>query len=209
MKIIFDLDGTLIDSSERMYRLFQELVPESDFSKEDYWELKRNKVNHKMLLERYFPSYDFDDFNEKWLKRIEAEEYLKTDNLYYDTVDTLKTLKNRGLEIILLTARQSKEGLYRELERLGIDTFFDMILTTEGSKSKEILLKDSGILDQVNDDDSVLFVSDMGKDIMIGKEYGLKTIAITHGFMNEKCLSEYKPEIIINNLEEILKIDDK
>lgn len=209
MTIIFDLDGTLIDSSERMYRLFQELVPESDFSKEGYWELKRNKVNHKMLLERYFPKYDFDDFNVKWLKRIEAEEYLNTDILYYDTVDTLKTLKNRGIEIILLTARQSKEGLYRELERLGIDIFFDIILTTGGSKSKELLLKDSGILDKINDTDSVFFVSDMGKDIMAGKEFGLKTIAVTHGFMNEKCLSEYKPDIIIHNLEEILTIEDK
>ena len=209
MKIIFDLDGTLIDSSERMYRLFQELVPESDFSKEGYWELKRNKVNHKKLLEQYFPNYDFDDFNEKWLKRIEAEEYLGTDNLYDDTVDTLNSLKNRGIEIILLTARQSKDGLYRELERLGIDTFFDRILTTEGLKSKETLLKESGILDQINGTDSVFFVSDMGKDIMVGKEFGLKTIAITHGFMNEKCLSEYNPDNIINNLKEILNIEEK
>ncbi|SDJ26094.1 phosphoglycolate phosphatase [Lachnospiraceae bacterium G41] len=206
MKIIFDLDGTLIDSSERMYRLFQELVPESDFSKEGYWELKRNKVNHRMLLERYFPNYDFDDFNEKWLKRIEAEEYLKTDILYYDSIDTLNALKKRGVGIILLTARQSREGLYQELERLGIYTFFDVILTTEGSKSKESLLKDSGILNHVKNADYVLFVSDMGKDIMIGKEFGLKTIAITHGFMNEKCLSEYKPNIIINNLNEILEL---
>jgi phosphoglycolate phosphatase len=205
MKIIFDLDGTLIDSSERMYMLFQELVPESDFSKEGYWELKRNKVNHRMLLERFFPNYDFDDFNEKWLRRIEAEEYLKTDILYYDTVDTLNALKKRGIEIILLTARQSKEGLYQELERLGIDIFFDVVLTTEGSKSKESLLKDSGIINQIKNTDSILFVSDMGKDILLGKEFGFKTIAITHGFMNEKCLSEYKSDIIINNLNEMLE----
>ena len=69
--IIFDLDGTLIDSSERMYRLFQDLVPESTFSKEEYWKLKRNKINHKVLLQMYFPDMDFEEFNKKWLSLIE------------------------------------------------------------------------------------------------------------------------------------------
>ena len=54
MIFIFDLDGTLIDSSERMYMLFCELVPECKLSKNEYWDYKRDKVNHKVLLERLY-----------------------------------------------------------------------------------------------------------------------------------------------------------
>ena len=36
MNIFFDLDGTLLDSKERLYYLFQHLVPECKFSFEEY-----------------------------------------------------------------------------------------------------------------------------------------------------------------------------
>ena len=49
MNIVFDFDGTIIDASERLYRLFQDLVPRSALSKEAYWALKRNKINHNMI----------------------------------------------------------------------------------------------------------------------------------------------------------------
>ncbi len=81
MNIVFDLDGTLIDSSERMYRLFQTIVPESQLTKETYWALKRDKVSHKQLIERLFPQYDFDSFNSLWLNEIEKNKYLRLDKI--------------------------------------------------------------------------------------------------------------------------------
>ena len=50
MNLIFDLDGTLIDSRNRLYQLFQRLVPESTLSFEEYWKLKRNKISNKDIL---------------------------------------------------------------------------------------------------------------------------------------------------------------
>lgn len=195
-KYIFDLDGTLIDASERLYRLFQYLVPESKLTKEEYWSLKRDKINHQMILERYFPKYLFDDFNSKWLSLIEQSEYLNLDCLYIDTIEVLEKLSSEN-ELILLTARQSKENLYKELEKLGIKQYFSHILVTENKCTKEDLLK------QISFDGQDYFVSDMGKDIAIGNKVGLRTIAITHGFMNREKLEEYEPWKIIGNLEEL------
>ena len=113
MKILFDLDGTILDSSERLYRLFCELIPDCTFTKEDYWNLKRNKINHKMILEKYFSEYDFNEFNTKWLKLIEDEKYLKSDKLYDFTIPLLKSINN---DIFLITARQSRKNLLEELE---------------------------------------------------------------------------------------------
>lgn len=196
-KYIFDLDGTLIDASERLYRLFQYLVPESKLTKEEYWSLKRDKINHQMILERYFPKYLFDDFNSKWLSLIEQSEYLNLDCLYIDTIEVLEKLSSEN-ELILLTARQSKENLYKELEKLGIKQYFSHILVTENKCTKEDLLK------QISFDGQDYFVSDMGKDIAIGNKVGLRTIAITHGFMCRKRLEEYKPNNIIKKLQDLL-----
>lgn len=201
MSIIFDLDGTLIDSSERMYQLFQKLIPDSKLTKEQYWNLKRNKINHQMILEKHFPQYDFDSFNSIWLEQIELDEYLKMDCNYPDTVKVLTSLC-KDCEIVLLTARQSKERLYHELERLELKQFFSHILVTETKTTKDTLLKEAGLAQRDND----LFVSDMGKDILAGKSCGYLTVGITHGFMNAEKLAEYRPDYLINDLNQLLEV---
>ncbi|GAB7261216.1 hypothetical protein DaDZ19_28830 [Dickeya ananatis] len=54
MNIFFDFDGTLIDSKLRQYELFCKLVPESHFSYEEYWDIKRNRINQEKLLVDFF-----------------------------------------------------------------------------------------------------------------------------------------------------------
>ena len=110
-KYIFDLDGTLVDASDRLYDLFQFLVPESKLTKKVYWNLKRDKVNHQMILERYFPNYSFEIFNSKWLCLIEQPEYIEKDKLYDDTISTLKRLSESN-EVYLLTARTLSDSTF-------------------------------------------------------------------------------------------------
>lgn len=204
MIYIFDLDGTLIDSSERMYKLFCFLVPECRLSKEAYWDYKRDKVNHKELLFKLYPQIDFEDFNAKWMSLIEIKEYIDLDKNYPDTISTLKELKKEN-NIYLLTARQSKKMLMYELDKLKLNVYFDAVFTTEGYRSKEELLKECikeipGFSFGHN-----IFVSDMGKDIALGNRMYYNTIGISHGFMSEKRLKEYKPCRIIDELGELLR----
>ena len=139
MNIILDLDGTLIDSSERMFRLFQTLVPESTFSKQYYWDLKRNKITHEMILKLYFPHISFDRFNSLWMQKIEKEEYLLMDRNFDDTKDVLNKLSKK-FDLYLLTARQSKQMLQKELTWLCLSKYFKQILVTQRTTSKKELL---------------------------------------------------------------------
>lgn len=203
MNIIFDLDGTLIDSSERMYQLFQMLVPQSSFTKSEYLKLKRDKVSHKMILEKYFSGISFDSFSVKWKQEIEKEKYILLDHNYADTIEVLNELSKK-YNLFLLTARQSENELIKELQRLKLKTFFAEIFISKGKCSKKELLCDyenycSGFLNNVK-----YYVTDMGEDILIGNELGLTTIAITHGFMSEVKLMEYDPKYIINTLTELV-----
>lgn len=189
---IFDLDGTLVDASERLYRLFQCLVPESKLTKEEYWRLKRDKVNHRMILERYFSDRTFEEFNQNWLSLIEQPKYLAMDCLYADSLETLEKLSVEN-DLYLLTARQNRENLFEELNSLGIRHYFKRILVTENKCSKEDLLR------RIPFTYKDYFVSDMGKDITLGNKVGLRTVAITHGFMSGIRLREYKPWRIIDD----------
>ncbi len=204
MNIIFDFDGTLVDSSERMYRLFQKLVPESTFTKDEYWKLKRNKISHKMILERYFPQYGFEAFNKTWLEKIELQEYLDMDKNYPDTVETLQRLSQNS-NLVLLTARQYKSRLVYELEKLKLRYFFNFLFVTEArSSKKELLLRNEDMF--TCGSDKGIFVSDMGEDITIGNQLGYHTIAVTHGFMNKGHLQKYDPNEIVDQLGEIKSV---
>ena len=199
MTVILDLDGTLIDSSERMYRLFCELVPEYTGSKTEYWETKRDRVNHRELLARECPDVSFEEFNKVWLDKIELSEYLSMDTLFDDTVPFLERCRRRGDMVILFTARQDPGALREELNRLGIAGYFDEILCTGRGKTKKQLLDENRELLPAGS----RYISDMGSDIALGNESGFLTTAITRGFMNGERLREYNPESITENLTQL------
>lgn len=197
MKIYFDLDGTLIDASERLYKLFCDLISECSFSKEEYWYLKRNKITHQIILNNYFPKYQFNDFEKKWLECIENDYYLQFDTLYEFTPKVLNNLQQNN-QLYLLTARQSKKNLLKELKRFNIAQYFTNIFVTEHKKTKlellqEIQLKKTDIL-----------IGDTGKDIETAKIAGILSAAVTYGFMSEEKLKEYNPDFLFSDLSEII-----
>ena len=159
-KIFFDLDGTLIDASDRLYRLFCDLIPECNFSKEEYWNLKRQRINHKMIIEQYFPEYSFEEFDKQWMSLIETDRYLNLDKIYDGIYVILDKLQKTN-ELYLLTARQSKEKLTEELKKFKLQKYFKKILLTENKKTKADLLQET----ELNEND--IFVTDIGKDIQI------------------------------------------
>lgn len=198
--IFFDLDGTLINSGDRLYSLFQFLVPKSNLSYNEYWNLKRNKNTHEMILSKLF---DYDkkqifQFEQQWLTLIETEEYLSKDYTYPNVLETLKNLKQR-YTLYLVTARQNIENTISELKRLLIFNYFEKILITERKYTKnEIILKN--IKDLSKED---IIVGDTGKDVQVGKLLNIRTIVVTNGFLNETILKSYNPDKLINDLKEL------
>lgn len=195
MKIIFDLDGTLINCEDRLYNLFRDLVKQSNLSKEEYWSLKRNKKNHEYILAHILgkdTSY-IENFNKKWLSNIETKKYIEFDKLYNYTIDGLIELKKEN-ELYLVTARQSKEILMYELERLKIKDYFKEIYLTEHKTDKYTLIKEN-----IDTESNTILVGDTGHDINTGKQLGIKTMAVYNGFLCKEVLLDYNPDYIYSD----------
>ncbi len=79
MKVFFDLDGTLIDSKERLYKLFCDLVVDNILTYDEYWSLKMNKISNLDILSEKFDysAKKIDKFQCLWMSRIEQKNYLK------------------------------------------------------------------------------------------------------------------------------------
>jgi phosphoglycolate phosphatase len=199
MNIFFDLDGTIIDSRLRLYRLFCDITSQTILSFGEYWNLKRSMIDHEKMLTDYFhyTKEEYLVFEKKWLSLIESDSYLNFDKPFDFTVDVLQTLKSRNHKLYVITARQSKAKALKQLDNLGLANFFEDVFVTEAKKTKAELIQASGL--QLSAED--IFVGDTGMDIKTAKTLNVLSVAVLSGFRNREILSKYLPDYVENDIQ--------
>lgn len=205
MNIFFDLDGTLINASERLYKLFIDLIPNCKLTKCEYWNLKRQNIKHKTIIEKFCSNYNFntfENFEKTWLQNIENINYLNYDKVCNNTLNILNYLSKKNYNLYLLTARQSRENLYIELQNFQMLNYFKDIFITEQKYTKTEIIKQHFSTLSAND----FIIGDTINDILCGKELNIKTVAITNGFINKNILEKYQPNYFVNDLIELKNI---
>jgi len=197
VNIVFDLDGTLIDSRLRLYRLFQNLVPSSSLSYGTYWRFKKNKIsNEQILISKFnYNQFQINDFVARWLQLIESPEYLALDCTFEGICTALTKLKNFA-DLHVCTARQSRQPVLDQLEKFGLQPFFKNILVTESAYDKETLIA-AHIYELSRND---WFIGDTGYDIQTGKRLNMSTCAVLTGFLNRSNLKKYHPDLITDSV---------
>lgn len=190
--IFFDLDGTLLESRPRLYKLFQQMVPLSGLSFDEYWALKRNKTAHKEILRNLFnyQPIEINRFEADWLKQIELPEWLLLDEPFEGISDYLKALKKTH-KVFIVTSRQSEKMAVEQMDRFGWLEVVDKLLVTGQVQEKYDLIKN-----EVKVSSGDWLVGDTGKDIETGKRLGINTAAVLTGFLSREKLAEYEPDII-------------
>lgn len=193
MNIILDLDGTLIDSKLRLYRLFQDLVPNSSLSYEQYWAFKQNKISNEALLSTHL-GYGEDEitgFRAQWMALIESPSYLSLDSNFAGIETALVGLQQVA-NLYVCTARQLRQPALDQLASLNLLKFFKQVLVTEQKYTKQSLIA-SNVADLSSKD---WIVGDTGKDIQVGKLLNMNICAVLSGFMSQEVLIQYGPDLI-------------
>lgn len=194
MNIIFDLDGTLIDSRPRLYALYRQLVPTTRLTFEKYWELKRAKFSNSALLRQY---EDFSDeeiifFERTWMSLIETPEHLALDTNFPGLHETLARLTTQAT-LHVCTARQNRQPVLDQLDKFNLLKYFDGVLVTLQNSSKEELIE--AHLPNRGSHDWI--IGDTGKDIQVGQRLGMQTCAVLSGFLSRESLLPYGPDRLL------------
>lgn len=203
MHFFCDFDGTIVDSKYRIYSLFNELIGGNCIALQEYIDLKRNKISNKEILKKkfHFSSEQIEYFEKEWFNRIEQEDSLKLDILFEFSVTALETLYKMG-DISLVTNRQFKDKLIKEIDRLKIKVFFKDIFVTKQNSSKDVMIKKNIIK---GDKTNSYIIGDSGEDIVSGKKLGILTVGVLSGVMNQQNLELYRPDFIFYNIMEFSK----
>ncbi len=203
--ILFDIDGTLLDTFDFIYGAF-----EHAFKVHGIPPLTRDEISHLMggpLTEVYAimaPGYDAKALSET--HRQFQENNLALAKLFPDTMTVLDRLTKRGMKLAAITTRSIRTSVL-SLEENGIAGYFDLVLSAEDvarhKPHPEPIFK---ALDTLNIEPiHAIMVGDTAADIMAGKNAGTTTVAALYGFGGDRLL-EWNPDYAIGELKELLKI---
>lgn len=196
MNLFLDFDGTVIDSKKRLYSLFSFLVPQSELTFNQYWDLKKMGVGHELILKQQFNYVDDDvkKFQIEWHRLIEEDEWLKYDQPFAGIPEKLEDLR-QNFDIYLVTARQFEDRVHWQLSNFGFAQTFRKVFVT-----KQVIEKQDLILEFLEPTKYDWFVGDTGKDIQAGKILKIKTAAVLNGFRSKEILAKYNPDVILDSV---------
>lgn len=207
--VIFDLDGTLIDTSEGTVKMFKASLNHAGIFESDENikaligpPLTRRLVNDYGLSETQ--ARDAVDIGNKYFFEKGVYECRVFDNI----ISTLELLKDKGIKMSVATSQPEKSALI-EMEHVGILNYFETIQAndlyqTRGTKSDFIKI----CLNEMNIDNKseCIMIGDKHPDIMGGKENNLDTIGVLYGYGDLEEIKESKPTYIASSPDEIANI---
>lgn len=120
----------------------------------------------------------------------------------------LNFLKKKNISSIILSNHPT-DKILNQLKRLGIAGFFKAVL---GNESQENSVKernkqerlDKYLKRKTKKPGQIAIIGDSPEEIEIGKNLGLKTIAITGGYCSAERLRKSNPDFLIRGLIEVI-----
>ncbi|MFA6596571.1 MAG: HAD-IA family hydrolase [Ignavibacteriaceae bacterium] len=203
---VFDLDGTLTESSETIYqttmKTFEQFGQNVHLPKE---ELDKRIGEHFQTIfdDLEIPVADIEKFIDVY-KTIYFD-FIDTTKLYPGVEHTLSTLKKNGKKIALLTTK-AQEQAWRIIHHFKLEQYFDEIIGRRngmGHKpSPEPLLFICNALSILPE--ATLMVGDSELDVQCGKNAGARTCAVTYGYRPEEILAKENPDYTIKKISDLL-----
>lgn len=208
--IIFDLDGTLIDSSDDIAWAANKTLLYMGKSEREIEVIKENiGWGVKVLIERLMPGEDERRIRTARGKFLEYYwEHLNVKTfLYPGVLDTLKYLKGIDKILAIVTNKQIKYT-ERIIEELAIKNLFDMVLggdsLTNRKPHPEPVEKIIAAL--AVQKEMAVFVGDSPVDCEAGKGAGIFTIGVEYGFRDKEDLISAGFDLLIKEFSELRDI---
>ena len=206
--VIFDLDGTLVDTVEDIANAVNDVMKKFDYpthSLDFYKENIGGGIND--LIDRSLP-HDHNVTTESFIESLDFfyEEHLnKNTKVYPHIYEILDTLKSKDISIAVVSNKRHPFTV-----RSVNEYFAEYIDITIGSGSDYPLKPDPTsaqfVLKKFNcDPGTSYFVGDTGYDINTAKNAGMISIGVQWGMSNKEKLLAFEPDHLFIEPEDLLR----
>jgi len=207
--VIFDLDGTLVDSAEDIRDALNFAIEETGLpplGRDETVALIGEGVTR--LMEKVLGpglKHRKDELLAKFLDHY-SRNVVRHTKAYPDVENTLRRLRVRKKAVI----SNKREALSREiLDRLGLLRFFDAVLGSDSlGEKKPSPVPVLHLLARFSiQPENAVIVGDSDIDIQTGIASGIHTIGVTYGYRSPESLD--RAEFLINDMTELEYILEK
>ena len=208
--IIFDLDGTIINTLDDIADSVNQVLNHFNISKVSkekvklaigsgvdhlFLELAGNKINSesaKILFKQFY-----------------TKNLVKKSKLYPGTLKVLNELRKRKIILSVVSNKPHKLS-NKLLKEIGINKYFKSIIGIESEESDRLKPSPFYINQLLNKEktkpEETLIVGDSKTDILAAKNSKTYSCAALYGFRKYSELKKYKPEYYIRKPIDLLKI---
>lgn len=201
--VIFDWDGTLVDSAAHIVRCVQAAAADAGLDVP-----AADKVRHVigLSLERAFMSIVPGARQDAFGSFVAAyrEHFFRATGevqpLFPGVADVLAELREQGLFLAVATGK-GRNGLRRGLEETGLKRFFDVTRCAEDTASKP----DPQMLREILDDLGLepgegLMIGDTSYDLEMAARIGMPSIGVTYGAHAREHLEPHRPLGLLDDI---------
>lgn len=201
--IIFDIDGTLVENSRIIIRLFQDIVLEflgremNDSDVLSLWGPPGDEIFRKI-----FPDSLFADAWNKFLYNYRAS----TPSKGFFTREELQSLKDHVKFLVIFTGK-SRLTYEITIDKLGFSDLFHLVIT--GNDVERSKPYPDGLFQIISifnlNKEEVIFLGDSHLDIIAGKAAGIKTAAALWGSVESEKLIDSNPDFLFSSPNDFLE----
>jgi len=199
--LLFDWDGTLIDSAQLGLQAFQRsfALLGIEFSQEIY-EATYSPNWYSMYEAMGVPRAKWDQADELWIEQYGEQR----PTLVAGARETLTELNRRGYQLGLVTSGNHCR-VSNELGHYELDSLFQAVVCNEHMKRKKpdpegldtaLRLLDTGR-------EHAVYVGDSPEDIAMGKNAGVLTVGVRSTYPTSWRLQSANPDLYLESLSEL------
>ena len=210
--IIFDLDGTLIDTRTDIANACNHALEQCGFPQRDIEEY--NMLVGRGIDNLFRGAMPASEVNEENVARMRSlfvpyynEHGCDWTRPYDGIMDILEVLKDKGLHFAV-ASNKYQEGTQSLVEKFFGKYDFVKIL---GQREGKPIKPDPQIVDEAMEGvpgirkDEVIYVGDSNVDMETGINAGVRTIGVTWGFRTREELEAYSPHALIDHPMQIVE----
>jgi pyrophosphatase PpaX len=204
--ILFDLDGTLIDTNELIISTYLHTLEKyfpGKYTREDvlpflgptlhevFGEMDPDRVEEMVLEYRTYNLANHDAL---------VKEFV-------GVMETIETLKNKGYKLAIVTTKR-EDVAFKGLRLMKLDSYFDVMIAYDHVKKVKpdpepifLALEKLG-----SKPEEALMVGDNFHDVLAGKNAGTKTAGVAWSIKGREYLAKYEPDFMLENMTDLLRI---
>ncbi|SDV01365.1 HAD-IA family hydrolase [Pseudomonas mucidolens] len=204
--LIFDWDGTLCDSIGRIVESMHMASTRSGFELCDDLAVKGIiGLGLPEAIRTLYPQIADEEL--RVFRQHYADHYIALEAepspLFEGVVQSLEALRAEGYQLAVATGK-ARRGLDRVLKANGWEDYFDITRAADETASKphplmlEQIMAHCGVSPR-----QALMVGDASFDLMMARNAGMDSVAVSYGAQSAEGLQAYEPRLTIDRFPEL------